>query len=96
MKTRRLLILTCTGIASPLILLALLLDNGARLGWLDVLLLGPGNFVAQLFVSEGSPGHRPLWFFYVSFGLNLLFLWVVLLILAFLIEKLITRRKKHA
>jgi hypothetical protein len=96
MKTRRLLILTCTGIASPLILLVLLLDNGARLDWLDRLLLGPGNFVAQLFVSDTTIGHRPLWFFYVAFGLNFLFLWVVLLILALLLEKLITRREKHA
>ena len=94
MKTSRLLILICTGIVSPLILLALLLDNGSRLGWLDNLLLAPGNYVAQLFVSETTPGHRPIWFFYGSFGLNLLFLWVVLLVLAFLIEKLFTRRKK--
>ncbi|MGA2046508.1 MAG: hypothetical protein ABSG96_02395 [Terracidiphilus sp.] len=96
MKTSRLLILICTGIISPLVLLALLLDNESKLGWLDRLLLGPGSFVAQLFVSDGPPGHRPVWFFYVSFGLNFVFLWVVLMILAFLLEKLITRRTKHA
>jgi hypothetical protein len=96
MKTRRLLILTCTAIASPLILLVLLLDNGARLGWLQNLLLGPGNFVAHLFVPDAAATHPPVWYYQVSFGLNFLFLWVVLLILAFLIEKLITRRKKHA
>jgi len=68
----------------------------ARLGWLDGLLLGPGNFVAHLFVPDAAAAHPPVWYFQVAFGLNFLFLWIDLLVLAFLLEKLITRRKHNA
>jgi len=90
---RRWLILVFTGIATPLLLLLALKEEETSLGWLATLFFAPGRYIAGLFVSNPNPTHHPRWYFQVSFGLDFLVLWIVLLILAFLLEKLFTRGK---
>jgi hypothetical protein len=96
MKMHRLLIIAFTGIASPLLLLIALFDDGKRLGWLNPLLFGPGRFVAGMFDSNATPFQHSRLYFQIAFAMDFLFLWLALVIVALLLVKLITRRKQYA
>jgi len=92
-KTRRFLIVVLTGIASPLLLLTALLKEGTDPGLLSSILFGPGHFVTSLFSADTPQTHHSPLYFQIAFALDFVFIWMVLLAVALLLEKLFTRGK---
>ena len=96
MKIRRLLILACTGIASPLLILFALEAEGTKLGWLPTLIFGPGLFAARVLLPNTVHTNHSSLYSHVAFAVDLVLVWIVLLLVAILLEKLIAPRKKQA
>ena len=96
MKIRRLLILACTGIASPLLILLALEAEGTKLGWLPTLIFGPGLFAARVLLPNTVHTNHSSLYSHVAFAVDLVLVWIVLLFVAILLEKLIAPRKKQA
>ncbi|MDR3774178.1 MAG: hypothetical protein P4L26_12560 [Terracidiphilus sp.] len=92
MKTSRIVMLAITGIASPLLLLLALENDGSKLAWL---LFGPGRCATNL-LPKGISAHYASLSSWLAFALDFVLIWAVLSIVAVLIEKLIYRRKEHA
>ena len=87
--------LACAGIAAPLLMLAAYRMDGTRFGWLALPFYAPGLLIAKQFVhGSPEPGQVPL-YIKVAFGLNFVFIWILLLTLFTLIENLISRKREQ-
>jgi hypothetical protein len=96
MRKRLFARLAWTGIASPLLMLLAYELDGTKLEWLALPFYAPGLVIAKTFVPGGAqPGHIPR-YIQVAFGLNFVFIWIFLLVVAKLLEDYLQKRRENA
>jgi hypothetical protein len=92
--------LACTGIASPLLMLLAFELNGSRLEWLAAPFYAPGLMIAPLISRLGGHAGNLEMDLRIAFGLNFVFVWIMLLAVLKLLEvfwsqKSFSQRREH-
>jgi chromate transport protein ChrA len=91
MKKRFFITLAWTGIASPLLMLLAYELDGTRFSWFAAPFYAPGLLIAALFLRLAGQVSNPELFLQVAFVLNFFFIWILLLAILKLLERLIYR-----
>jgi len=89
MKKRFFITLAWTGIASPLLMLLAYELDGTRYSWFAAPFYAPGLLVAALILRLAGQLGNPELYLQVAFGLNFVFIWILLLALLKLLERFI-------
>jgi chromate transport protein ChrA len=88
--------LACTGIASPLLMLLAYEMGGTGFAWLAAPLYAPGLMIAPLVARmAGQAGNLEI-DLQIAFGLNFVFIWIALLLVLNLVERLVARFRAKA
>jgi hypothetical protein len=89
MSKHRFAELAWTAVASAILMLLTWDAFGTRLEWLAMPLYAPGLVIANLFFADGfhSAG-----FLQVAFGLSFVFIWILLLALVKLLQRIFTSK----
>ena len=88
--------LAWTAIASPLLMMLAYEMNGTGFAWLAVPFYEPGLFIAGMVFPGGVHSGRAELYIQVAFGLNFVFIWIVLLVVLRLLEKFIAQGRTKA
>ncbi|MDR3726419.1 MAG: hypothetical protein P4K86_05195 [Terracidiphilus sp.] len=88
--------LAWTGIASPLLMLLAYELDQTRFSWFAAPFYAPGLLIAAPILRlAGHAGNTDL-YLQIAFGLNFVFIWVMLLVILKLLERLINRLRVKA
>ncbi len=96
MKKRLFARLAWTGIASPLLMLLAFEMNGTRFDWLAAPLYAPGLMIAPMISRLGGHAGNLEIDLQIAFGLNFVFIWIALILVLGLVERLIARSRLKA
>jgi hypothetical protein len=88
--------LAWTGIASPLLMMLAYEMDGSRFSWFAVPFYAPGLLTAAVVFRMGGHAGSPESYLAVAFGLNFIFIWIMLLVILKLVERLFLRLKVKA
>ena len=91
MKKRFFITLAWTGIASPLLMLLAYELDGTRFSWFAAPFYAPGLLIAASVLRLARYSGGSDLYLQIAFGLNYLFIWVMLLVVLKLLERLINR-----
>ena len=96
MKPRFFARLAWTGIASPLLMLLAYELDGTKFSWFAAPFYAPGLLIAASVLRLARYSGNSDLYLQIAFGLNYLFIWVMLLVLLKLLERLINRLRVKA
>jgi len=93
MKQRFIIQLIWTAIAAPLLMLGAFELDGTWMSWLAAPFSAPGLAVAGVLLQGNVHGAQAEQYLTLAFGLNFVFIWILLLALLKLLGRFIAQRK---
>jgi chromate transport protein ChrA len=88
--------LAWTGIASPLLMLLAYELDGTKFSWFAAPFYAPGLLIAAAVLRLSRYSGSSDLYLQIAFGLNFVFIWVMLLVILKLLERLINRLRVKA